>query len=375
MIVYKYFIKVALKQKSVILGYSTIFLLLAIINGTSTDTKERAFSETKLIIGVVDKMDSELSRGLRDYLGEKNVLVDIIEDDDYIREQIFLEAIDGAIIIQEGFDDKVASKEEAIEIYKDDRDIGASYLKQQVEKYLVFARSTYEDGRFHLDDMKVALNQRVNVEIVEDEGKNKNIGANNWFKNYYNFTSYVMIAVYITVISLVMTEFKDEKIENRTEISSKRFFKFNREIYLGQISIGVIVTSIFILGSLLLKGQYIGGVDFAKYLINIMVFSFTILCLTFLINNLTRSRFVINGIGTVVSLGTSFISGVFVPQEFLSERALAVAKFFPTYYFVRINENSINSLMDMRYDFLMQVMFGVVFLLMGLYFSKVKQKV
>ena len=203
----------------------------------------------------------------------------------------------------------------------------------------------------------------------------KNIGADNWFKNYYNFTSYIIIAIYITVISLVMAEFKDEKIENRTQASSKRFFNLNREIYLGQISIGLIVTSIFILGSLLLKGQYIREVNFSKYVINLIVFSFAILCLTFLINNLTRNRFVINGIGTVVSLGTSFLSGIFVPQAFLSERALGIAKFFPTYYFVRINETKINSFADMRYDVLMQAMFGLVFLLMGLYFSKAKQKV
>lgn len=375
MTVYKYFIKVASKQKSVILGYSAIFLLLAIINSTSTDTEEMAFTQSKLTIGVVDNMNSELSRGLIDYLSQKNDLVGIIEDDDHIREQIFLEAIDGVIVIPAGFDDKVVKKDKAIDIYKDDRDIGASYLKQQVEKYLVFANSTYEDGSFHLDDLKTALNQTVRVQKVQDNSKIKNIGANHWFKNYYNFTSYIIIAIYITVISLVMTEFKDEKIENRTQASSKRFFNLNREIYLGQISIGLIVTSIFILGSLLLKGQYIREVNFSKYVINLMVFSFAILCLTFLINNLTRNRFVINGIGTVVSLGTSFLSGIFVPQAFLSERALGIAKFFPTYYFVRINETKINSFADMRYDVLMQAMFGLVFLLMGLYFSKAKQKV
>lgn len=375
MIVYKYFIKVALKQKLVILGYTIIFLILAIINGSSTETKETQFAETKLTIGVIDNMNSQLSMGLTDYLGQKNNIVDIREDDEYIRDQIFLEAIDGVIIIPEEFDEKVVRKEKIVEIYKDDREIGASYLEQQVEKYLVFANSTYKDGKFHLEDLKMALNQKVNVEIVEDQGKIKNIGANNWFKNYYNFTSYIIIAIYLTVISLVMTEFKDEKIENRMKISSKRFIKFNKEIYLGQISVGVVVTSIFILGSFLLKGKYIGEVNFSKYVINIIVFSFTILCLTFLINNLTRNRFVITGISTVVSLGTSFISGIFVPQEFLSEKALTVAKFFPTYYFVRINERGMNSLMDMRYDILIQVMFGVVFLLVGLYFAKVKQKV
>ncbi|HHX60274.1 MAG TPA: ABC transporter permease [Epulopiscium sp.] len=375
MIVYKYFIKIALKQKSIILGYTSIFLLLAIINGTSTDTKKIKFTETRLTIGVIDNMNSELSRGLTDYLAQKNNMVDIREDDEYIRDQIFLGAIDGVIIIPGGFDEKVVRKEKIVGIYKDDREIGASYLEQQVEKYLVFANSTYKDGKFHLEDLKEALNQKVNVEIVGDQGKIKNIGANNWFKNYYNFTSYIIIAMYLTVISLVMTEFKDEKIENRIKISSKRFIKFNKEIYLGQISVGVVITSIFILGSLLLKGKYIGEVNFSKYVINIIVFSFTILCLTFLINNLTRNRFVITGISTVVSLGTSFISGIFVPQEFLSEKALTIAKFFPTYYFVRINEGNMNSLMDMRYDILIQVMFGVVFLLVGLYFAKVKQEV
>ncbi|HHX59748.1 MAG TPA: ABC transporter permease [Epulopiscium sp.] len=375
MIVYKYFIKVALKQKSVILGYTIIFLILAIINGSSTDTKETQFAETKLTIGVIDNMNSQLSMGLTDYLSQKNHIVHIREDDEYIRDQIFLEAIDGVVIIPEGFDEKVVSKEKIVEVYKDDREIGASYLDQQVEKYLVFANATYADGKFHLEDMKEALNQKAHVEIIEDQGKTKNIGANNWFKNYYNFTSYIIIAMYLTVISLVMADFKNEEIEKRIKISSKRFMSFNKEIYLGQISVGVIITSIFILGSILLKGKYIGGINFSKYVINIIVFSFTILCLTFLINNLTRNRFVITGISTVVSLGTSFISGIFVPQEFLSEKALTVARFFPTYYFVRINERNINSLMDMRYDILIQVMFGLVFLLVGLYFAKVKQRV
>ncbi len=375
MIVYKYFIKIALKQKAVILGYTVIFLLLAIINGTSTDSKKVEFTQTDLTIGIIDKENSELSRGLTSYMGQKNTILPIEEDHDHIREQIFLEALDGVVIIPSGFDHKVINKEKALEIYKDERDIGGSYLDQQVAKYLMFANSTYENGRFHLEDVEAALNQTAQVEIIGEIGKTKNVGADNWFKNYYNFTSYIIMALYLTVISLVMAEFKDDKIASRIKVSSKKFLEFNQEIYLGQISVAGLVTSVFVLGSLVLKGAYIGQLNFSKYLVNITAFSFAILCLTFLINNLTQNRFVINGISTVVSLGTSFISGVFVPQEFISEKALMVAKFFPTYYFVKINEANIRSFMDMGYDILMQVMFGLVFLLMGLYFSKVKQTV
>ena len=77
---------------------------------------------------------------------------------------------------------------------------------------------------------------------------------------------------------------------------------------------------------------------------------------------------------TVLSLGTSFISGVMVPQEVLGENVLKIAKFFPTYYFVKINEMTVNSFLDMKYEISMQLLFAIVFLLMGLYFNKVKQK-
>ncbi len=374
MTVYKYFIRVALKHKFIILGYSLMFLFLSIINGTDTKAKEVQFIDTKLNIGIIDNSNSELSKGLVGYLKDKNNIIDTRDDEEYIKEQIFLQILDGVVIIPKDFDEKVVNKKEAIKVYNNDREIGSSYLEQQVNKYIVFANATYMDGQFDLEGLKTALNEKTNVKIIGDKVAYKNTGINRWFRSYYNFTSYIIIAVYVAVIGLVMTEFKDEKIENRTKVSSKKFSKFNGEIYLGQISLGAVITLVFILGSVLLKGKYIGNVDFKKYVINIIIFSFAILCLTFLINNLTGNRFIINGISTVVSLGTSFISGVMVPQEFLGEKVLAIAKFFPTYYFVRINEKDIASFMEIRYEILMQIMFGIVFLLMGLYFSRIKRR-
>jgi len=374
MIVYKYFMKIALRHKFVIMGYSIIFLFLSILNGTNTENDELLFTETKLDIGIIDNMNSELSRNLVGYLTSKNNIVDTLEDEDYIKEQIFLQAVDGVIIIPNDFDKKVINKERAIQIYNSDREIGSSYLQQQVEKYLIFANASYDNGKFDLKNLNTALSQKADLEMIDTNKNLKNTGVTTWFKYYYNFVSYIIIAVYIAVIGLIMAEFKDEKIENRMNISSKQFLKYNRDIYLGQISLAAIITSIFILGSILLKGKYIGQVNLGKYVINTIVFSFAILCLTFLINNLTRNRFIINGISTVASLGISFISGVMVPQEFLGERVLSIAKFFPTYYFVQINERSINSLMDVKYEIFIQIIFGLTFLLLGLYFSKSKQK-
>ncbi|NMA86372.1 MAG: ABC transporter permease, partial [Tissierellia bacterium] len=120
-------------------------------------------------------------------------------------------------------------------------------------------------------------------------------------------------------------------------------------------------------------GKYIREIDFGKYIINTIVFSFTILCLTFFINSFTKNKFVITALSTVLSLGISFISGVMVPQEFLGEKTLALAKFFPNYYFVKINNITVNSFSDIGFELLMQLLFAFAFILLGLYFSKVKQ--
>lgn len=374
MTVYKYFIKIALKNKWTILGYTIIFFSMSLLSGSGATERESKFMETRLNIGIIDNSNSELSTGLKAYLEGKHNIVDTIDDEDYIKEQIFLERADAIIIIPEDFQEKVINKEKSIKIYNDDRKIESMQIQNQINKFLMFANATYEDGKFDLANVNLALREKAKVKLANNNREKNNSINNEWFRNYYNFTSYVIIAMYIAIIGMVMTDFTDENIDSRMKISSKKFLNFNMELYLGQLTIAAIITSIFILGSIVLKGKYIGEVDFIKYVINIIVFSFTILCFTFFINNFTKNKFAISGLATVLSLGTSFISGVMVPQEFLGEKTLLLAKFFPTYYFVKVNGTTVNSFSDISFNIFMQLSFAVAFILLGLYFSKAKQK-
>ncbi len=374
MTVFKYFLKIALKNKWIIIMYISIFFVMTLLNSTDAMKREETFVETRLNIGIIDKSNSELSSSLKDYLKQKNNIVDSREDEEYIKEQIFLEIADAVIIIPEDFDKRVINKEEAVLIYKDDRKPESIQIENQINKYLAFANITYANGQFALDDVKEALNEGTEVRVLSNKGESENSRISTWFRYYYNFTGYVILAVYIAIIGIVMSDFRDEKIDNRRKISSKRFLEFNREIYLGQLTLATAVTSIFIIASILLMGRYFGDIYYTKYLVNLIVFSFSILCLTFLINNITRNKQIITTLSTVISLGTSFISGVMVPQELLGEKVLLVAKFFPVYYFVKINDAVINSLSEVRFELFMQVLFAVAFLLLGLMFSKKAQR-
>ncbi len=374
MTVYKYFIKVALKNKGVILSYTFIFFILSIINGSTNVQRETSFMEAKLNIGIVDNSSSEISNSLVDYLGKKNNIISTKPDEKYIKEQIFLQTADAVIIIPEDFEERVINKESAIQLYNDNRNIGSHQVQNQINKFISFANATYENGEFDLSNVNSALDEGIKVDLIKTDN-NINQKVNTWFKFYFNFTSYIILAIYISVIGFVMTDFTDEQVENRRKISSIRFLKFNREMYLGQLTIASIITVIFILGSIVLKGKYIGEVHFTKYVVNTVIFSFAALCLVFLINNITNNKFIISGVSTVLSLGTSFISGVMVPQEFLGEKVLTIAKFFPTYYFVKINEMEIHSFLDVKYEIFMQLLFAFAFLLMGLYISRARQRV
>lgn len=374
MTVFKYFIKSTLNYKMTILGYAVIFFVIAMLVTSDTGTKDiMSFEEEKQDIGIINNSDSELSNSLVNYLEKEHNIIDIEHDEDHIKEQIFLEQVNTVIIIPEDFRESVINKEESIEIFRDDRRIGAYQVQNQINKFIAFANGTYSNGEFQLQNVSNVLDNSVEVSIL---GSNNDIDqdADTWFQYYYNFISYIIIAIYITVIGMVMSDFNVKEVENRRKISSISLLKFNREIYLGQFIVAAILTSIFVIASIVLRGSYVSQVVFSKYLLNTVVFSFTALCLVFLIINITTDKYAITAIGNVLSLGLSFVSGVFVPQEFLSEKVLTIARFSPIYYFVRINNMDIISFIDMRFELFMQLLFAFAFLMIGLYISKIKQK-
>ncbi len=59
-----------------------------------------------------------------------------------------------------------------------------------------------------------------------------------------------------------------------------------------------------------------------------------------------------------------------MPQEILGDKVLSIAKFFPVYYYVKANDMKGNGIWDIRYELIMQLLFAIVFLFMGLYFAK-----
>ncbi|MEG1732887.1 MAG: ABC transporter permease, partial [Longicatena sp.] len=73
-------------------------------------------------------------------------------------------------------------------------------------------------------------------------------------------------------------------------------------------------------------------------------FVFMIVCVTLgyfisvLVGGFRNEQNAINGISNVITLGSSFLCGAFVPQAFLSQGVLQISSFLPTYWYIKLSD-------------------------------------
>jgi len=61
--------------------------------------------------------------------------------------------------------------------------------------------------------------------------------------------------------------------------------------------------------------------------------------IVYFISYFVQSTSILSMISNVLGLGLSFLGGIFVPLEFMSTGVVAFAKFLPTYWYVKANQN------------------------------------
>ena len=130
-----------------------------------------------------------------------------------------------------------------------------------------------------------------------------------------------------------MNSFKNRNIKRRNLISSISYRKINNSLFLGNVCIMIIVWMIYVIMSFFLYGSAMLEPAGLLLILNSFVFSMTVLSIGFLIGNLVKSREAINGIVNVIALGSSFICGAFVPQQFLRRFCPWNGKIPPSYWF------------------------------------------
>jgi ABC-2 type transport system permease protein len=117
------------------------------------------------------------------------------------------------------------------------------------------------------------------------------------------------------------------------------------------------------------------------YMINSFLFTMCATSMAFLIGTIITKKEAITGIVNVVAIGSSFLCGAFVPVEYLPDAVLKLAHILPTYWYIQNNEITrkleeinINSLNEIFKNWIVILLFTLIFIVLTNIISKRRQK-
>ena len=379
MIVFKTILKLLNKLKGLIILYTIMLISVTLVNQTSGNVD--SFEEVKPSVIIVnnDKSKNGVTNHFIKYLENHMEVKDIdIGNEEKIDDALFYRDVSLVVYIPDGFgEDLLDSKDVSVE-YKISGDKGSSYGKMLVQNYFDSFNiyNNYYDGDELFDRLDNALNVDVNVEVKSKLDTN----SLSRMARFFNFLNYAILAGCVYSISMILASLKSENVRKRTIVSSYDYKKYNR-IVLEACSIVIIgMWLLYMIIALIIFKDLFISMNGLWYVINSFVFSLCSLCIGFLIGNITQNKGAISGIVNVVSLGSSFLCGCFVPFEFMPDYVIKIAHIFPTYYFVINNEAlkvmdnfSLSSVSPLILNMGIVLIFGVCFVIITNYVSKKKQ--
>ncbi|HHX80250.1 MAG TPA: ABC transporter permease [Acholeplasmataceae bacterium] len=377
MIVFKLYWKIFLKNITSVIIYFGIFILITLITMQSNTGDQFSFQIVKTEVAFVDEDNTDLTRGLKDYL-EKYVTFKNI-DKDKVEDALFYQDISMYIEIPAGYTESLTEEESlTIKTRSIPTAAGTQIIKRALNKYSHLA-FVYLNNDLQTDNLVSTLQEKLDQEAKIDhlDMEKKDYSQSQYF---YNYMAYVVIALVISVISSIMLAFKPLEIKRRNLLSSISNRKFNLILFFSNFLLGITFLGFLIVLSMILYPSQMLTKNGLFLILNAFVFSLPIIALAYLIVTLFDSRNVINALGTVFSLGFSFITGVFIPQFLLDEKILLFARIIPSFYYVQNNDRIINlsdfnfqSLKGIFNNFLIQIAFAFIFVVITIFIAKKRQ--
>ncbi len=343
--VFKAFLRSARKFLPVNLLYFVIFCSIAVAaTKFNIEDETASFQTVSLTVGVIDEDGSGASKALCDYLSTLHTLTPLTHDREALLDGLFYRTLDYALILPDGFEERLSDQEEE-HLYETVQIPGvfsSAFVDEQINSYLKALRLCLAGG-LSLDDacsmtaetLASASNQ---VQILESETDRPADSTLTSVFYFYQFLAYIIISMILTGLTPILTIFQEENLARRTSCSSASLLGRNLQIALGSALYCLLVWILFILTSRVLYGPTV----FSERGLLCIANSFLLLpvgvSISLIIGCFSPSGNAINMINNIVTLGMSFLCGIFIPQQILGQQVLAFSKYLPLYWYVKNND-------------------------------------
>ena len=246
MTVFKKYLKIANTYTLMILAYTAIFLGLAIFAGTYNSTSTD-YESMDVKVAIINRDgNTELIKGFKEYIKDHGELVNLKDDDEALRDALFYRTVDYIMIIPDNYsNDFIEGKNVSIETMELPDSYSSIYSKNLLNKYLNTANIYLKAGVSDTDLTKLIkkdLNKNIDVDMLDKQ----NDVDFSMPMTYYNFSNYMLITITMVIITMVMVSFNEEKIKRRNLISPVSYKSMNRQLMLGNYTVGLAIWLLYV---------------------------------------------------------------------------------------------------------------------------------
>lgn len=339
MIVFKSYLKICKSYLPVILMFTGIFMAFAVLSTVSNQTSGTTFQSSKPKIAIFNHdSNSRLTNHFIDYLEKNAKIIDVKNDEESQKDALFYREVDMIITIPSNFSQELLrGNNPMIDTQNVPDSYDSTYAEMLINQYLnseaIYAKSGMNETEI---PNHIEADLKVDTKVTVLKGNTNQLEKVNYF---YNFANYTLLAVSIFIIGMTMATYRDPKIKRRNLVGSLSYRSINRQLFLGNICLTLMIWLLYVVLSIILYGKTMMTPNGLLMILNSFIFSIAALSIGFLLGSIVKDKNSQNGIVNVIALGTSFISGAFVPQALLSNFVLGVAKFFPSYWYINTNDH------------------------------------
>lgn len=363
--------------------YFAIFIVIALMvarmNNNSTN---ESFQETKLKITIIDRDKSSLSKGLHDYLSRYHNLVSVADDKASLQNALFNRNTYYILTIPKGFEADTSMTNEKLSVSKVPDSTTGMYVDAQVDSFLNSVKALLKGGYSIEEAVTTTLSYTNEEDQILLRDKNGNNGKQPQYSFFYQFYPYLILSLLCFISSSVIIVFRGREVKRRMALSSFSIKRQNAQLSLAYVLTGIITWLLCVIVSLLFyKRDFVSSPNFIWHLINSFLMMLVAMSISFLVGVLVKREVILTPVANVITLGTSFLCGVFVPLEFLSAKVQTVSKFLPVYWYEKGNIllYSYQNLDTKRLHtflgyLLIQLLFAVAILAVAFMMTRLKQQ-
>lgn len=339
MTTYRAILQILKKNKgSLLLGIIIMVVITMFYAGQLTQDAEEL---TGAKIAVLSEDDSAIEKSFVDYLGKQHTIVKMKDTSQKsLDDALYFDEVEYILEIPKDFSAKL-SKGEAVKLASKTRP--ATFSQSLVDTTINNYLNTYLTYQKQLPNLsqkellqktKTTLSKDGKVHFDSSYHKKKQQKVTG---QTYNLLAYGMFLAIFSGYAAVNLAFNREEIQRRNSCSPVSRRKLSRKISTGNLAYAVFCWIIFLAFVLFItKGSFDQVMGY--FVLNTVAFFAAIVSFSILITSILQNEDAISGINNIFIMGSCFVGGVFVPNEFLPNAVNKIAAFTPTYWFAQNNE-------------------------------------